>query len=87
MAMIILGDHDLICFPIYKILANTSPKKKAQSRIGSLCKSHLIILANDKILMAIPENKANRKLPFIDLQADLKPSFFQTLNTLKLIDY
>jgi len=69
---------------MYKILANTSPKKNDQSKIGSLCNSHFMILAKDKILMAIPEKSANRKLPLKEFQAALKPSCFHTLITLRL---
>ena len=58
------------------ILESTSPKKKDHNNMASFKSNHLINLARDKILIAIPENNASRKLPLIDVQAALKPDFF-----------
>ena len=77
----IFGDQPLICFAMYKILAKTNPKKKDHNKIGSLCNNHFINFAKDKILMAIPENNANKKPPFIEVQAALKPSFLMFCRT------
>ena len=86
MQLTIFGDQDLYLFSNIRLyLLIRVRKRKPITELVHYASSHFISLAKDKILIAIPENKARRKVPFIDVQAVLKPSFFQTLNTPKLM--
>ncbi len=59
--MVVLTLKVVICFPINRILAITSPKKKDHTRIGYAYRSQVINLASDKILIAIPIKRELKK--------------------------
>ena len=66
-------------------LAIISPKKNAHTIIGYCSNNHLMSLANDKILIPIPNNKDTKKLPLICRQKATIPSLNSILKAFKLI--
>ncbi len=84
-ASIALTDHLVISFQINKILAKTNPKKKDQTKMGWLSKRCVIIFEKVKILIAIPNNNASKKLPLIAAQVAFKPFCLTPFSAEKLI--
>ena len=60
--------HSFISFPTNQVEASTSPKKKAQTITGWSVSNHVIILANENTLTAIPATMEIKKLPLIAFQ-------------------
>ena len=68
-----------------KILAATNPKKNDHTKIGWFSNSQLTKVANEKRLIKIPVNKANRKFPFNFSQDAFRPSALTVFSSPKLI--
>ena len=58
-----------------------NPKKNDQTKIGWVSNKCVITFEKVRILIPIPVNKANKKLPFTCCQAAFNPSFLRVFKT------